>query len=100
MSLPDNDMSSQSEPMPTFASTRPRMSLADARRTTRPVWFDGGWIDTPVYLREELPQAARFSGPAIIEQLDCTTVIQPGDQAEVDAIGNLVVSVFAAAESR
>ena len=37
----------------------------------RPVWFDGGWRDTPIYRREHLPARARFDGPAIVEQLDC-----------------------------
>jgi N-methylhydantoinase A len=32
-------------------------------------------------------------GPAIIEQLDCTTVLEPGNRAEVDAMGNLVVTI-------
>ena len=66
-------------------------SVDAARRTIRPVWFDGGWLDTPVYTRERLPVGARFSGPAIIEQLDCTTVIEPGNTVELDGIGNLIV---------
>jgi len=37
-----------------FASTYARATLADARRTTRPVWFDGGWVDTPVYGLQEV----------------------------------------------
>jgi N-methylhydantoinase A len=57
------------------------------------VWFAGGWHDTPVYVRERLPLDARFTGPAIVEQLDCTTVVEPGNLVEVDAIGNLIVSV-------
>jgi N-methylhydantoinase A len=57
------------------------------------VWFTGGWHDTPVYVRERLPLDARFVGPAIVEQLDCTTVVEPGNRVEVDAIGNLIVSV-------
>jgi N-methylhydantoinase A len=77
-----------------IAASRPAATLAEARRTTRPVWFaDGGWRDTPVYLRERLPAAATFEGPAIIEQLDCTTVIEPGQRVAVDAIGNLIVRV-------
>lgn len=60
----------------------------------RKVWFqDGGWRDTPVYRREKLPPEARFAGPAIVEQLDCTIVIEPGDRVESDRFGNLVVSV-------
>ena len=35
----------------------------------------------------------RFDGPAIVEQLDSTTVVEPGDRVEVDASGNLIISV-------
>ncbi len=66
-----------------------------ARRTRRPVWFGRGWCDTPVYVRDRLPLGAVFDGPAIVEQLDCTTVVEPGDRVEVDPIGNLIVSVAA-----
>jgi N-methylhydantoinase A len=57
----------------------------------RQVWFAGGWRATPVYRRESLPP--RIDGPAIIEQLDCTTVLEPGNRAVVDALGNLVVTI-------
>ncbi|MDQ2736610.1 MAG: hydantoinase/oxoprolinase family protein, partial [Pseudomonadota bacterium] len=76
-----------------IAAAKPKATLGEARRATRPVWFDGGWLDTPVYVREHLPLEARFEGPAIIEQLDCTTVIEPGNAVQVDAIGNLIVAV-------
>ena len=76
-----------------IAAAKPNASLDEARRTVRPVWFDGGWVDTPVYLREHLPFDACFDGPAIIEQLDCTTVVEPGNRVEIDAIGNLIVTV-------
>jgi len=76
-----------------IASSSPKATLAEARRTTRPVWFDAGWVDTPVYVRDHLPFDARFAGPAIVEQLDCTTVVEPGNRVEIDAIGNLIVSV-------
>jgi N-methylhydantoinase A len=76
---------------------RPRLALhllppAPAQpAVTRKVWFDAGWQDTPVYQRESLPP--RFDGPAVIEQLDCTTVLEPGNRAEVDGAGNLLVTV-------
>jgi N-methylhydantoinase A len=63
-----------------------------AIRTRRPVWFEeAGWLETPVYTRDALPLGARFDGPAIVEQLDATTVIEPGNRVEVDGLGNLVV---------
>ena len=66
--------------------------LEDALRTRRPVWF-GGWRDTPVYVREKLPLDAVIEGPAILEQLDATTVLEPGDTARSDRDGNLIVEV-------
>jgi len=77
-----------------IAAAKPAPTLGDARRTIRPVWFaDGGWRETPIYVRERLPVAARFDGPAIVEQLDCTTVVEPGQRVALDAIGNLIVAL-------
>ena len=60
----------------------------------RPVWFDGdSAVETPVYRRESLAAGMAFAGPAIVEQLDSTTVAFPGDRAAVDAAGNLVIAV-------
>ena len=67
--------------------------LAGAKNGERAVWFEGGFRATPVYQREKLPADARFEGPAIIEQLDCTTVIEPGNRVQLDALGNLLVEV-------
>ncbi len=61
--------------------------------TTRPVWFTNGWRETPVYQRDQLSRDEPFDGPAIVEQLDGTTVIEPGDRAHVDGLGNLVIEV-------
>ena len=60
----------------------------------RPVWFDGdGAVETPVYRRESLTAGMDFAGPAIVEQLDSTTAVFPGDRAAVDEAGNLVIAV-------
>jgi len=68
-------------------------TLAEARLEVRPVWYDGRWHDTPVYAREKLPLDAVIEGPAILEQMDCTTVLEPGDVARSDADGNIVIEV-------
>ncbi len=68
-------------------------TLAAALLEMRPVWFGGSWIDTPVYARERLPLDAVIKGPAILEQLDATTVIEPGDRAASDADGNIIIEV-------
>lgn len=67
--------------------------LADAQRERRPVWYDGQWHDTPVYNREKLPLDAVIIGPGILEQMDATTVIEPGDRATSDADGNIVIEI-------
>lgn len=66
-------------------------SLDAARRGTRPVWFDGGWHDTAIYSRLELPVGAVIAGPAILEQPDATTVVEPGLAARVDDYGSVVI---------
>jgi len=68
-------------------------TLDEARRETRPVWYDGAWLDTPVYQREKLPLDAVVHGPAIIEQMDATTVLEPGDVARSDTDGNILIEV-------
>ncbi len=46
-------------------------------RDTRRVWIDGSYSETPLYAREELRAGWEATGPAIIEQYDCTTYIAP-----------------------
>jgi N-methylhydantoinase A len=66
-------------------------SLEAARTGSRKVWFDGGFRDTSVWARLALPAGATVAGPAILEQGDATTVIEPGHAGRVDALGNLIV---------
>lgn len=68
-------------------------TLEEARTHTRRVWFEEGFRTTPVYQRERIPAGVPLEGPAVIEQLDCTTVLEPGNVARVDALGNLRVEV-------
>jgi N-methylhydantoinase A len=76
-----------------LAGTDHVATLKEAQLGERLVWFSDGWRQTPIYAREKLPFDATFEGPAILEQLDCTTVIEPGDKVVQDKLGNLLVSV-------
>ena len=69
----------------------PSASLEKGRLGSRPVWFEGGWRETQVWARLELPVDARILGPAILEQPDATTVIEPGLAGRIDRLGNLIV---------
>jgi N-methylhydantoinase A len=62
-----------------------------AQRGQRPVWFNGAWHETTLWARLALPVGARVDGPAILEQPDATTVVEPGQSARVDGLGNLVI---------
>lgn len=59
---------------------------------TRRVFQGGSYVETPVYDRPKLGDGAVVQGPAIIEQEDSTSWILAGWKAEVDRIGNLIVS--------
>lgn len=65
-----------------------------ALKGTRPVYFSesNGVNDTSVYDRVKLPAGAQFSGPAIVEEPDCTTVVHPGWSVQVDEFGNLSIT--------
>jgi N-methylhydantoinase A len=59
---------------------------------TRPVWFRAtGFADTAVYRRTALGPGDRIDGPAIVEQMDSTTVVPPGWRADVAAEGSLLM---------
>lgn len=70
-----------------------KSALKEAETERRDVYFDGKWKDTPIYWRDYLPADLHLEGPAIIEQMDCTTVLEPGDYAEGDADGNIIITI-------
>jgi N-methylhydantoinase A len=76
--------------MPKFK--RAGTTLADALRTRRRVVFDEGAVECPVYQREQLDVGLSIAGPAVLEQLDCTTVIGPGEVARIDEWKNLIAT--------
>ncbi|CAM4191740.1 hydantoinase/oxoprolinase family protein [Lacicoccus alkaliphilus] len=66
-------------------------SGAEVEYTTRYVYFDGEFHETKIYQRPNLYMNYEFEGPAIIEQLDSTAVIYPGQRVRVDSFGNLII---------
>ncbi|WP_336661132.1 hydantoinase/oxoprolinase family protein [Leucobacter sp. MMO-4] len=72
-------------PKPSFRPTEPVPQAPGAPAERRPVYFGGdGWVDTPVYDRDALAAGTAFAGPAIVNQLDSTTVVPPHTRAEID----------------
>lgn len=81
---------------PTLRRLEPALDdVARARKGERQVYFNetGGMVSTAIYDRSLLRAGDRFPGPAIVEQMDSTTVILPGTQVAVDAFGCLVVDM-------
>ena len=70
-----------------------RKKIEDCQIATRQVWFETGWEETPIYKREFFRPNFKFKGPAIVEQLDTTIVVEPGNNVEVDTTGNLIISI-------
>ena len=66
---------------------------APARIANIAVVFRQGELETPLYQRELLVTGNRIAGPALVVQLDTTTVIPPGWQGEVDPYGNLLLEM-------
>ena len=64
-----------------------------AKIGAREVWMPeaNGFVECPVYTREGLKPGNRIDGPAIVEQMDTTTVILPDMQATVDGYLNLIL---------
>jgi N-methylhydantoinase A len=75
-----------------LAALLPRAE-GDAVVGQRALYADGAWHQAKVYQRERLAPGARVAGPAILNQADATTVLEPGSEAVVDSIGNLRVRV-------
>ena len=74
----------------------PNLSPGDAKpeaKHHRQAYFDGGYIDTPVYDGSSLGAGARIAGPAIVEEPFTTVVVWPGDIAEVDRWGNYLMKI-------
>ncbi len=76
---------------PDEATTQKSSGQATPILTTK-VYFNG-WHETPCYNRENLFSGHKITGPALIFQLDATTVIPPNWEAMVDAFGNLILQV-------
>lgn len=69
--------------------------LEDAVSGRRRGYFEGQWYEFTLYRREGIPVGAEIHGPAIVEQLDTTTFIDPLSVARADEFGNLIITVLA-----
>jgi N-methylhydantoinase A/oxoprolinase/acetone carboxylase beta subunit len=89
------------EPTPGVRSTTPETPPRPPQGADGPVgaWRDayfpelGGYARTQVVNRYEMAPGQQTPGPAVIEERESTTVVQPGDVARVSALGHLTVTI-------
>lgn len=75
---------------PVAAKISKKTFLKQIVKQSRRVWFpETGFVQTPVYERDQLPADWRATGPAIIEQMDATTVVPPKATIHNDTLGYL-----------
>ncbi len=61
---------------------------------SRRAWFlQGGVVATPVWRREDLAAHMALEGPVIVQEMSSSTIVPPGAVLDVDAIGNLLVTL-------
>ena len=77
-------------PPPVMPTLAPRPMPAPDE--TRDDHFVSATMATPVYARDKFGAGNRFAGPAIIVQLDATTVVPPGWNAEIHSSGAMILT--------
>ena len=66
--------------------------LADCKIHDSRFYYEGEWHEAVIYDRNRLLPGLVVPGPAIVGEMDSTTVILPGYEARVDEIGNLLIN--------
>jgi N-methylhydantoinase A len=73
-------------------AVRPLEPTTPGTPRSRPVYFDGDYVESAVWWRPDLAPGGTVTGPAVIEEYGSTVPLHPGFTATVDPIGNLVVN--------
>ena len=79
-------------PPPNLEELAPGGATTDAITAHQMLRLESGAVQCPVYERSRLGAGARIDGPAIITQLDSTALLLPGQTAEVDRFGSLLIT--------
>ena len=77
---------------PVLAKAPAHGNASDARTGTVSLSLESGAVDAPVYDRAKLGAGVKVAGPAVLTQLDCTTLLLPGQVAEVHPLSSLIVT--------
>ena len=69
-----------------------KTKLSDAKLHDTRFYHEREWHDAVIYDRDKLGIGTLVTGPAIVVEMDATTLILPGHAATVDKIGNLLIN--------
>ncbi|MDG1080860.1 MAG: hydantoinase/oxoprolinase family protein, partial [Porticoccaceae bacterium] len=73
------------------------MRLDECKIASSRFYYEGNWYDSTIYDRNKLSTGLEVVGPAIVGEMDSTTVVLPGYVATVDKVGNLLINPGASA---
>ncbi len=68
------------------------VSLDEAKIHDTKFYYEGEWHDAIIFDREKLGSGTTIPGPAIVQEMDATTLILPDHSATVDDLGNLLIT--------
>ena len=85
------EASARVEKVPLIAHPPATTNVEDAIQTRRDVYLPEGWTECPVYDRDLIGPGHVVTGPAIIEQMDSTTLVLSGQTATVDPHLNIII---------
>jgi N-methylhydantoinase A len=71
----------------------PAATSAPTEKNRRPVYFSRAWQETPIFDRATLQAGSQVVGPAVIEAVDTTVLVNPGHTVSADHFGNLLMDV-------
>ena len=82
-------------PKPPVKKFEKKSNTLDALKGYRDAYFGESQdlIKTPIYARDLLGYGGKINGPAVIEEIESTTVVFPGQTAFVDEYGNIIIEL-------
>jgi len=86
----------KNDPIPELQSTSAGVDLAAAKIADTQFFYEGETHAAVIYDRAKLSVGVAVDGPAIVNEMDSTTVILPGYVGTTDKVGNLLINPAAA----
>ena len=78
---------------PAFGELQPGSDFGIAVKSEREIYFaeESSYVSTPIFDRYKLRAGCCIGGPAVVEEMDSTTLVHPGYTVRVDPFGNLLI---------